>query len=565
MRSNSPADHNNGCNLVSRVPIGIQQLFTRVFFYSFWGLPLLSVFGNALLAWILLSIRVSDSAYASLQPDTCGDVPWCFILFAGTPTGARAMLNFVSSASISISTLTFSLTVLALQLAAVNYTPRILDEFLKDPMSKKALAINLGAAFYCFIVTGQIREAPDPFVPIVAVNAVIIHAAAVLVNFVFFTQYFVNNLRLESILHKASRSAWRAAELLVEEAVDDDCVVKDLPSVPPNAYRICADTSGYVADYTFSRVLRMAIELDLQVRFIPQIGQFVVEDTLVAWAWSMNENDTKLQERMQDWNGLQRDADDLTRDSISEKLGRVINCGVRLAVSRSRERDVSLGVQQLADIATRALSPGVNDPQTAVQALDSLSVVFGRLARAQLAKPVARDDDGTLRVVGPSRSFEYLLSTAMDSIRLYGSTDPSVVRRALRMLGNLGFICSRLHRPQRVDAVKQHVTAWMAAAQAAFREGSPEMLSISDVAEFVNHEIESAKSDVVERGDMSHLPDTEDLERNRPMSSDSQANSDTAAGVPKRSTSDTEVDVALQSDSNTTSGENDGDVSDSIV
>mmetsp|Transcript_1680 Transcript_1680/g.3298 ORF Transcript_1680/g.3298 Transcript_1680/m.3298 type:complete len:770 (-) Transcript_1680:1325-3634(-) len=672
----------------------LDRTIDLLFNHSFWGFPIMVMLGNVILAAGLCSIELASDRKEGLREENCGIPVLCSILFVGSPTAAENLVTLVSSAAISIATLTFSLTVLSIQLAAVNYTPRILDEFLKDPMAKRSLAVNLGAYVYCYIVSMNIQDESDRFefrVPVVAVNMILLHLILVLTMFVFFIQYFVDSLRLESMLHKASRSArnatWHVVQQGETEAKEDTALYK-LPQVPPHAFCIQAETSGYVSRYTFYRLIEIATELDFVVRFHPHIGQFVTQETLLAWVWSkddiideidnnedeeenndegasmnededegegMNEDENEthagtekarssresthkiesttsretitsqrtqsmdsasngekrrkskkkdsekegkapkkqgssrqtrktdqvteearkktshgfpnMEKQMRRRKGSSRknsrdlarrvrekfgdkkdkererkerekpaprdskhkqdknDVDDET--SISSLLGPIINRGIQLSMTRSRENDISLGVQQLSDIATRALSPGVNDPQTAVQVLDSLSVVFVKLARGNLPIPSCRDDDGHVRVVGPVRSFEFLLSVAMDHIRLYGKQDPAVVRRGLRVLGDIGFVCSRAGRMDRLKSVEQHIDAWLIVAGDSFINGSPELVSIANVHTYIKREIKGARDDTVGEDENTNdkSNDPENLAVNAQLSSDSDSSS----------------------------------------
>ncbi len=112
----------------------------------------------------------------------------------------------VAGLSISIVTLTFSLTVLSLQLAAANYSPRLMDEFMKDPVQKITLSTYLGTFAYCFVVMSKVQSETDTreaFVPIVATNVIILHMVICLVMFVLFLHHFISNMRLEKVLARA--------------------------------------------------------------------------------------------------------------------------------------------------------------------------------------------------------------------------------------------------------------------------------------------------------------------------------------------------------------------------
>jgi len=129
------------------------------------------------------------------------------------------MSGFVSTAAISIVTLTFSLTVLSIQIAAQSYSPRLLDAFLKDPVTKLVISVNVGAYTFCYTLQCFANKSEDDSSGLVSVPAVAIHLqsvqfALVMVSFINFIHFFVNGFRIEKILARAAASALRAAQAL---------------------------------------------------------------------------------------------------------------------------------------------------------------------------------------------------------------------------------------------------------------------------------------------------------------------------------------------------------------
>eukprot|EP01134_Creolimax_fragrantissima_P007279 CFRG7279T1 len=458
-----------GVGVMQRVRQAISTV-NRVIRNEFWGLPLLSIIFNTALAFGLCAAWVvDDSDVTDLQPDECRV---CVFIFTGDAAAAQTLLGMVSSASISIATLTFSLTVLSIQLAAVNYTPRILDEFLKDPVAKRCFAVNLGTFVYCFLVLWNTRQSTittQSFVPYLAVNFVIIHMFAVMGMFIYFLQYFINGMRLESILHKASKSACDAADRLDVMEDTDDYV--ELPDVPAGAYKCLATQSGCHS------------------------GDFVIEGTLIGWVWPVDGDEKEFEKQISEL------------DLYSEKKGyqqtvwEIMNFGVLLSVNRKREFDLTLGVQQLADIATRALSPGTNDPQTAIQCLDSLSVVFTKLSKSKFSRTVMRDSDDSIRVISPVHGYSFILAICMDPIRVYGKGDAYVIRRAMFFLRDMGAIATRCNLQRRVKAIRTQLDEWMKVAAAEFDDDSLSLSSIKSVHAHVLHSIDTANTDKVPVGE----------------------------------------------------------------
>ena len=172
---------------------------------SFLTFPIMYMIVNVLLAVVLSTMATTELSTADAN--------------SLIDQGLR-MSGFVSTAAISIVTLTFSLTVLSIQIAAQSYSPRLLDAFLKDPVSKIVISVNLGAYTFCYTLQCFTNKSDDEddsgsaSVPAVAIQLQSVHFALVMVSFVNFIHFFVNGFRIEKILARAAASSLRAAQAL---------------------------------------------------------------------------------------------------------------------------------------------------------------------------------------------------------------------------------------------------------------------------------------------------------------------------------------------------------------
>jgi uncharacterized membrane protein len=157
----------------------------------------------------------------------------------------------------------------------------------------------------------------------------------------------------------------------------------------------------------------MANRHHLHIRLRIRVGEHLVAGTVLGWMWPPGPGDP-------------------TPDpaAIRHDLDAAIRCGFE----RTLEQDAAFGIRQLVDMACKALSPAVNDPYTAVQAVDHLSVIFGALATRPLGDRVATDPAGTGVVIVPGRRFGDYLATMCGLIRRYGSSEPTLSVALLRLL-----------------------------------------------------------------------------------------------------------------------------------
>jgi uncharacterized membrane protein len=483
------------------------------FLESFVGVPFAYMAMNVLLVG-LLSLWTVDSNDAA---EDCQRLT----------TQAHRLASYVSTAAISIVTLTFSLTVLSIQIAAQSYSPRLLDDFLKDPVAKVVMSVNLGAYAYCYTLEYWLPRtddcaSEDAVLPVAMIHLLSVHMVAILVSFVEFIHFFINGFRMEKILSRAAGSSLRAAQALSRQYMNSStmrdteggtaAVLGDAHvtlQVPKSAYKVLADKSGYVNSLRLYSILPAAHELDVCVRYTYQIGEYVNEGTVLCYIWDAtppadddtDDDNTKipLERRVLEWT----DANEQSmghhpwENLVERKLGHVAARGVQIGRVRSGDLDVTLGIQQLCDIAVRALSQAINDPHTAIQCLNALSDLLARLGLMELGVPSVQDSDGVVRACAPRRSFAFLLSL-LDAIRRYGATDLTVCRRGIRLYGDLACILIRGKRIDRVIPVVAQLQQWMLVSRTSFTKDSPELQNLQAVYDHSLDAIQDAEDQLLD-------------------------------------------------------------------
>jgi uncharacterized membrane protein len=223
---------------------------------------------------------------------------------------------------------------------------------------------------------------------------------------VFFADHLVHSIQVDAIMNAVQRKtvAVIADGLLAGGA--------DVPEVPPGAVAIASRRSGYVQAVRCRTLLARAARQGAFLRLRPRVGEHVVAGTTLAWAWPVSPGD---------------------RAPDPRALARALETGVRIGFERTVEQDAAFGIRQLVDSACKALSPAVNDPYTAVQAIDHLTVIFCALARRPLGHHVARHPSGAAVIV-PGRRFPDYLAVMCGLIRRYGAAEPTVADALLRLL-----------------------------------------------------------------------------------------------------------------------------------
>lgn len=337
-------------------------------------------------------------------------------VFGGGPSAARTVLSAIATSLISVTTLLFSLTIVTLQLASSQYSPRLLQTFVRDRVVQTCLGILLGTFVFALVVLRTVRSADESesgaFVPRLSVTVALLLTLASVAALVAFLSHQSRQLRVETMLRDVHVEGAATLRQLAGHQDDDEQPDTDLPPVPPHARPVSARHSGFLVQVTEGPLIAAAAEAGAVLRLIPRPGESVLAGVPAAWAWG----------------------DGSGRDLSTERLEDALAEHLVVGYERADRGDPSYGLRKLVDIAARALSPGINDPTTAVHALSHVSDVLGLAACRTTWHRRITDDDGTLRLLVPSWDFPTLLSQAVTQPRSYGGTDPNVATRLFALL-----------------------------------------------------------------------------------------------------------------------------------
>ena len=408
---------------------------------TLWFVPggIVAAMSALAIAMVELSSRVDAEALARFPR-----------VFGASADSSRAMLSAIAGAMITVAGLTFSLTMVAVTQASSQYTPRILRNFMRDRGNQVVLGVYVGIFAYSLLVVRTIRSGDEGrFVPSLAVVVGIALAMGSVGVLIYFVHHIASSLQASTIVRRVARETLDAIDRLFPEDVGDEVpehrreavleAAGDGPWLP-----VAAATTGYVQAIDGRGLLRLADAHDLLVRLVPAVGDFVVEDTPVAWVTRR----TRVARGAAAAGGPEGGEDD-----GAERWRRALPRLFTVSGYRTVEQDAAFGVRQLVDVALKALSPGVNDTTTAVMCVDHLGAILVRLAPRRVEAHV-RASDGAVRVVAPGPTFESLLALAVDEVRQHVGASVGVLARMLSMLE---LIASRTSSAERRRLVGVHV------------------------------------------------------------------------------------------------------------
>ncbi len=373
---------------------------------SLWVLPALSVAAALALGALLSAVNVGVHSPLAFQ---------------GTPDDARDLLIGISGTMVTVIALLLGLTVVALQLSSTQFSPRLLRNFLRDRPNQIVLSAFVAtfaysaAGLYTVGFSGGNRTASFPRL---AVSGSLVLLFLSLGLLVFFADHLGHSIQVDTIMNKVQRTTVRVIEHGLLTGGEDP------PEVPAGAAVVTSRVSGYVQAVRCSELLSEAARYGVCVRLRPRIGGHVVAGTTLAWIWPVGVGSEGSRGSRGSGGGA---VPDLRRFTAA------LEKWVRIGFERTLEHDAAFGIRQLIDTACKALSPAVNDPYTAVQAIDHLSVIFCVLAQRPLGDHIARQPGGAAVIV-PGWRFSGYLAVMCGLIRRYGASEPTVASALLGVL-----------------------------------------------------------------------------------------------------------------------------------
>ena len=374
---------------------------------SFWFVPSLMMVAATGLAAVGFWL---DFRFAGRDAQA---VPWW--VYVSSPDDARTVLSTLLSSMITMTSLVFSITMVVLSLAASQFGPRLIRNFMASPQTQTVMGTFVMTILYCLIVLASIgwrgSEGLSAFSTITIAIALMGVSVVLLVMFI---HTLARSIVSETVIERVGRE--------LDDTLDG---LEPLPSrwlldEPENALpedfeqrsaRFGPEEPGYIQAIEFDQLIETARTCQIMIGLYFRPGDYVVEDG--------------------------RGIAICPREHDSPALrGRILKA-IIIGVHRTPVQDSEFSIRHLVEIGVRALSPGTNDPYTAVAVVHRLSASLSRLMGRALPPGVFRDGSGVVRVVCPRPSYASLARTAFDQIRQNGADKPLVVIHLLEAVARI--------------------------------------------------------------------------------------------------------------------------------
>ncbi|WP_235451478.1 MULTISPECIES: DUF2254 domain-containing protein [unclassified Microcella] len=373
---------------------------------SFWFVPGLGL----LLALVVAEALVAVEPVLPVAIDE--------ILPAVGPDGSRGLLSAIATSMLAAAATTFSITIAVLTLTSSAYGPRLVRSLMADRGNQVVLALLVSTSLFAMLVVRHVRAGADSeFVPHLAVNVAIVLAVASIVALVYFIHHISASIQI-SRLASGVRAQLVALldDLYPERGAAGRAPAAQWATIEGGA-EVRARASGYVASIDHAHLVSKACAAGARVELRVRPGTLVCAGDPIARVSSSTAPSTGPQE--------------------AARLKTAVLAAISIDDERTPVQDAEHLVRQLVDVAARALSPGVNDPITALTAIDALTIALASAAGRPDPSRVLLDDAGAPRLLVAPRELSALAVDAVDIIRQYVGDQPLVAHRLLDLLERL--------------------------------------------------------------------------------------------------------------------------------
>ena len=406
--------------------------------------------------WIVPTAMVAASGlffaatYAVDRSASSGHIPLPGFVTSGSPDAARQILIAIAAAIITVAGVLFSITILVLQLASQQFGPRMLRNFIRDMGTQFSLGAFVSTFVYSVLALGSVESAPAAdFVPHLSVTVALALTLIDLGIVIYFIHHVAASIQLTAVVSgiardfrstlanvQADTSRSQAAEARGPDAAELNALVGDVGAP------VLAHASGFIQSVGHRHLMGIAVSSDTVIRLVRRPGHFVVEGQPVALV-------------------VPGDA----AAAVAAALERAHIVGP----NRTLTQDMGFAIDQLVEVAIRALSPAVNDTFTALNCIDWLGDCLSHAAVSELPDGIHRDAAGNIRIIEPVITMDRLVKGATDKIRQAGSGMPAVL---IRMLENMGKLLRSVQTPELRAVVEAHARLILRSGEETVREES---------------------------------------------------------------------------------------------
>ncbi|MBA2670321.1 MAG: DUF2254 domain-containing protein [Gemmatimonadetes bacterium] len=396
---------------------------------SYWFLPTIMAAASLLLSWWMVSLDRSGFDWI----DGIGFV------YSGGPEGARAVLSTIASSMITVAGVVFSITIVALSLASQQFGPRLLYSFMRDRGNQFVLGTFIATFLYCLLTLRTIYgegEDRDIFVPHLATTVGVLLAAMSLGVLIYFIHHVSIAIQAPQVIASVTAELHHGISALRGHFAGRDADEREVEEIEKelrgllleDVTDICTKEDGYIQAINQIRLMDLACEHDLLIRLPSRQGLYLHRGEPLAMAAPSLRVTPEI------------------RDEIAD--------AVVIGSRRTAIHDIEFSIDQLAEVAVRALSAGINDPYTAADCVDHLGSGLLHVMKERLPSPYRMDEHGRPRIImDRPLTFAGVVDTSLSQIRQHVGGSVSVT---MRMLENIASLIPFVEDDEHLAVLKHH-------------------------------------------------------------------------------------------------------------
>ncbi|MTJ11947.1 DUF2254 domain-containing protein [Anabaena sp. UHCC 0187] len=376
---------------------------------SYWFIPAVMAVAATALAFIMLTLDRTDKVKINYW--------W---MYTGGANGAQSLLGTVAGSMISVAATAFSITIVALQLAASNFGPRLLRNFMQDTGNQIVLGTFISTFIYSLLVLRTIHGEGDgyeQFVPQLSITVGTILAIISIGVLIYFIHHASTIIQASNVIQNVSEDLHLTIKRLFPEKIghgepEHRQGFAEIPSsFAAEALPIRSNNTGYLQAIDDQELMKIACQYNLLIHLQVRPGKFLLQGSDLVLVFP--------------------------GEKVNKKLTKQINDAFISGEERTEQQDVEFPIYQLVEIALRAISPGINDPFTAIRCIDRITAGLCHLAQRNFPSPYRYDDNNKLRFIVEGADFQGLLDCAFNQIRQYGKSDAEVTMRLLEAIATI--------------------------------------------------------------------------------------------------------------------------------
>ena len=343
---------------------------------------------------------------------------------------AKVILGTLSGALLTITTFTFSTIMVVLTMYSSNFSPRVVNNFLTDKITMKVLGIFVGGFCYCILALFFMRERYSEYL-VVSATIAVIYSVLCIIYFVIFVYNVSSSIQATKLISRLYDESYEIIERTLDYRKKYLSLDYYQTETLDNKIEILSDESGYLENIDFMEILNVLKEVNATLFLNVDIGDFVSKNQVVGVLYCKEE---------------------------LEDEGLLIKILKKFSIEQERiaYNDYRFSLQKIIDITLRAISPGINDPNTSIHCINILGVLLSKLSEIKGRYTLIKDKESKSQIIYEDFHFREDLYFTFYQIVHYGKEDISVVLAILNALKTIS-ICSSMEKSETIKEFAEYV------------------------------------------------------------------------------------------------------------